>query len=126
METENNHDENIIKLSQNLQEHFGFKTAQWAKILKVERKTIYNWKTNSNTKVRQETAIRISELSEFAKFFKREHSLLFAKFIFGAKADKKLSSILHQNTLKVDELTDAYYNIYTQIDGAVKRKKILG
>jgi len=124
-ETEVGTDENIIRLSQSLQNHFGFKTAQWAKILKVERKTIYNWKSNTETRVKSDASKRILVLSEFAKAFKGEHALLFAKFVFGSKSNEELTNALHSDSLDLSVLTDAYYKIYTEIDGAVKRKKLL-
>lgn len=126
VETEGVSDENIIKVSQALQEYFGFKTAQWAKILKVERKTIYNWKNKTGTRVKYDAAKRIMILSDFAKSFKRDHSLIFSKYIFGSGANVELAKAFTNEFLDISEITDAYYNIYTKIDGAVKRRKLLG
>ncbi|MRS19835.1 hypothetical protein GJV08_11775 [Enterobacteriaceae bacterium RIT692] len=125
VETEASTNDNVIKLSQSLQKHFGFNTAQWSKILKVERKTIYNWKNNSDTKVRADTAKRILTLSDFAKTFKIDHAMFFSKFIYGGKSNNALSLALHREALELDEIMDAYYEIYTEIDGAVKRKKLM-
>lgn len=126
IETEESNDVNIIAMSQKLQKHFGFKTAQWAKILKVERKTIYNWKNNTDTKVKADAARRVMTLSDFAKIFKSDHSLFFSKFVFGGKANEELVAALHRDVLDLEEMTDAYFKIYTEIDGSVKRKRLLG
>lgn len=126
VDTEENSDGNIIATSQKLQEYFGFKTAQWAKILKVERKTIYNWKNNTDTRVKADAARRVMALSDFAKVFKADHALFFSKFVFGSKANEELASVLHKDSLDLKEISNAYFKIYTEIDGYIKRKRLLG
>ncbi|WP_139300312.1 hypothetical protein [Nissabacter archeti] len=123
---EHDSDNNVIQQSQKLQAYFGFKTAQWAKILKVERKTIYNWRNHTDTRVKNSSAQRIIVLTDFAKSFKAEHFKFFSKFTFGRNADKNLIDALSREPLDINSLLDAYYSIYSRLDGMVKRNNLLG
>lgn len=103
-----------------------FKYGQWAKILKVERKTIYNWRKSPETKLKASAAERIRVLQIFAKEFNPKHSDFFSKFIFGRMADVNLMKAFFSEPLVLDELLTQYDNIYAKLDGMVKRKILLG
>lgn len=119
-------DDNYVYEADCLQELFGLNTAQWAKILKVERKTIYNWRKSPETKLKASAAERIRVLQIFAKEFNPKHSDFFSKFIFGRMADVNLMKAFFSEPLVLDELLTQYDNIYAKLDGMVKRKILLG
>lgn len=119
-------DDNYVYEADCLQELFGLNTAQWAKILKVERKTIYNWRKSPETKLKASAAERIRVLQAFAKEFNPKHSDFFSKFIFGRMADVNLMKAFFSEPLVLDELLTQYDNIYAKLDGMVKRKILLG
>lgn len=123
LDTEN---DNIANVSDHLQNMFGLNTAQWAKILKVERKTIYNWRKAPETKFKTSAAERIAVLQKFAEEFNPEHVDFFKKFLFGSKADAGLTTAFLKEPLDLVELLDKYDEIYTKLDGLVKRKALLG
>ncbi|MEY8156477.1 MULTISPECIES: hypothetical protein [Klebsiella] len=121
-----NKNSNLANVSDCLQSFFGFNTAQWAKILKVERKTIYNWRKAPETKHKTSAAERVSVLQKFAEEFNPDHTVFFKKFLFGSKADAGLMAAFMKDPLELSELLDRYDDIYTKLDGLVKRKALLG
>ncbi|EOI3412784.1 hypothetical protein ACN6UZ_002485 [Cronobacter dublinensis] len=118
--------ESLVSEIEYLQKFLGFKTMQWAKILKVERKTIYNWRSDPATKIQNKTKDRVSVLNEFAKEFNPNHAAYFNKFLFGKNANKDLLSAFLKEPLDIKELLEQYDEIYTAIDGFYKRNKMLG
>lgn len=118
--------DSIANASDALQELFGLNTAQWAKILKVERKTVYNWRKSPETKIKASAAERINVLQKFAEEFNPAHKDFFSKFLFGKKAEKKLLDVFLKEPLSLEEMLNQYDSIYTKLDGLVKRKALFG
>lgn len=118
--------DSLVHVSNSLQHFFGFNTAQWAKLLKVERKTIYNWKDAPETKIKTSAADRIAVLERFSNEFDPRHADFFSKFLFGRHAEKSLLEAFLREPLKLDELLAQYDEIYVKLDGLVKRKALLG
>ncbi|WPO96939.1 hypothetical protein [Pseudescherichia sp.] len=118
--------DNLAQESDCLQKLFGLNTSQWAKILKVERKTIYNWRKAPETKVKANAADRILVLQQFAKEFNPLHGDFLSKFMFGRKSDVGLLTAFLKEPLDLNEMLAQYDNIYTKLDGLVKRKALLG
>ncbi|EMC7876164.1 hypothetical protein VB296_08215 [Enterobacter cloacae] len=119
-------EDNLVHYSDELQELFGFNTSQWAKLLKVERKTLYNWRNAPDTKIKSGALERLVVLKKFAEEFNPKHSLFFSKFLFGRNADAGLLHAFLKEPLILDELISHYDEIYMKLDGLVKRKALLG
>lgn len=122
---EDSEDDEDLNESDRLQNLFGFNTAQWAKILKVERKTIYNWRGSPDTKIKASAAQKLSVLSKFAEEFNPQHANFLGKFLFGRKADADFLSAFLKEPLDFNELLNQYDNIYTKLDGMAKRSYML-
>lgn len=122
----NDEEEENLNESDRLQSFFGFNTAQWAKILKVGRKTIYNWRDAPNTKIKASAAEKLSVLSKFAEEFNPNHADFLSKFLFGRKAEAAFLAAFLREPLDLNELINQYDNIYTKLDGMGKRKSFLG
>ncbi|HCM64393.1 MAG TPA: hypothetical protein DIT05_17885 [Morganella sp. (in: Bacteria)] len=118
-------DSNPIELSNDLRELFGFKISHWANILKVERKTLYNWKSNSDINIKSDALSRLSVLNEFSSKFRAEHKKFFAKMIFGRYSNKELLVAFTREKLDLQEILDAYDNVYDDLDGFITRADIL-
>ncbi len=118
-----NKDEMQLERCFELQKKLGFNTAQWASVLGVERKTLYNWKKQPQTQVQERTVDRIKLWAEFADYIEAEHRPYLAKYAFGRNGDKNMASLLLDDTKSLTELNEAYDNAYTRIDGFMNRKK---
>lgn len=118
-----NKPESSAQQSVRLQHDFGFKTAQWAAVLKVERKTLYNWKNNPSTTIQQRTLDRLDTLNSFRLEVDDQHARYISKLSFGRYADEQLREALVSNTLSFERLSDEYYRLYSKIDGKYKRDK---
>ncbi|WP_130100490.1 hypothetical protein [Siccibacter turicensis] len=125
-DVEENEKENLVLEAEDLQHLFGFKTMQWAKVLKVERKTIYNWRNDPSTKLQTKAKERIAVLKAFSKEFNPLHGEYFSKFIFGKHADKNLLSAFMREPLDLEEILERYDDVYLRLDGFYKRNKMLG
>lgn len=104
-----------------LQSFFGLNTAQLAKILMVERKTIYNWRKSPQTKLKASAVERMAILKKFSYEVDSSHSKFLSKFIFGKNADRDLLNAFFQEPLNLDDLVNAYDKVYTKIEGFAKR-----
>ncbi|MEY0961589.1 hypothetical protein AB7188_22210 [Providencia rettgeri] len=116
---------NLSFISDDLREKFGLKVSHWAKILRVERKTLYNWDKNPSVNIQGETALRILTLNEFARSFRVEHRDFFAKMLFGRLANKGLLAAFTAPKLDLEKLLEAYDSVYAQLDGFVVRSDLL-
>lgn len=115
--------ESPVVLSKEIQAKFGFKTAQWAAVLNVERKTLYNWQKNPETSVQKRVAERINVFADFAQEIAAEHLRYIPKLAFGRYLDKQFSEHLQASPLELDDLVDDYYRLYSELDGFFKRDK---
>lgn len=106
-----------------LKETFGFNTAQWAAVLNVERKTIYDWESKPNTKIQQRVLDRINTVDKLKDTVDQEHLKYIPKFAFGKNADIGFANALTGKTMNYDDLIDNYYRLYSVIDGRFKRDK---
>ena len=110
-------------LSSKLQKDFGFKTAQWAAVLNVERKTLYNWIKRPETSVQKRVITRLNALNQFLQEIDPEHTQYVPKFAFGRYPDHRLAEALKQRPLDLDNLIENYERLYADFDGRYKRDK---
>ncbi len=115
---------NIVEKSKNLQKIFNFNVSQWASLLKVERKTIYNWESKKDTRVKNATLSRIEVLDKFAQEINPEHAAYLKKFVFGRVASQSFKNALYEEPLDFNKIADAYYDIYAQLEGYSVRAKL--
>ncbi|MGR5048161.1 hypothetical protein ACPV3P_05390 [Photobacterium damselae] len=106
-----------------LQNTFGFKTAQWAAILQLERKTLYNWKKHPETVVQKRTQERIETLASFAEEIDEGHQRFISKISFGRYSEPSLREALVSQNLNLNNLIEAYDYLYAKLDGHYKRGK---
>lgn len=118
--------ESIFDISDDIRIKLGLKTAQWANLLRVERKTIYNWKKNPNVRVRSETYDRIQILDAFAGEFRFEHKKYFSKMLFGRNFERDLLAEFIKPKLELAKLLAAYDKVYAQLDGYATRADLFG
>ena len=120
-----NKSENTVSpsLSNFLQNSFGFKTSQWAAILKVERKTLYNWEKNPETKIQTKVVERLLALKEFHDSIDSEHAMFISKMTFGRHSDSAFLSAFNDKDMTFQSLNEVYDDHYIEIDGLYKRLK---
>jgi len=110
-------------LSKFLKEQFGFKTAQWAAVLQVERKTLYNWEKSPETKLQQKVVERLLLLQQFYKNIEQEHAMFISKLTFGKHSDAAFLNAFNNASLSLESLMQLYEERYIEIDGLFKRLK---
>jgi len=113
----------LITESQKLQKEFGFKTAQWAAVLQVERKTLYNWAKNPETKVHDKVASRITIFNKLFEEMDTGHAHYLASFAFGRYKDAEIGNLLIDENLSFNEIVEHYERLYSEFDGKHKRNK---
>lgn len=109
--------------SKKLQKEFGFKTAQWASVLKVERKTLYNWIKNPDTKIQGKVVHRLSVFENLSKEMDKGHANYLASFAFGRHRNTEVTTALTENNLSLGKILAVYENLYSEFDGKHKRNK---
>lgn len=115
---------NIVEKSKSLKKIFNFNVSQWASLLKVERKTIYNWESKKDTRVINATLSRIEVFDKFAQEINPGHAIYLKKFIFGRLANESFRNTLYEEPLDFNKIADAYYDIYAQLEGYSVRAKL--
>lgn len=110
-------------LSNFLKEQFGFKTAQWAAILQVERRTLYNWEKNPETKIQNKVVERLMLLQKFYEGIDKEHAMFLSKLTFGKHSDSSFLNAFNDANVTFASLMDLYDERYIEIDGLYKRLK---
>ncbi|MFC6122592.1 hypothetical protein ACFPZP_16180 [Citrobacter bitternis] len=115
---------NAIEKSNSLQRGFNFNVSQWASLLKVERKTIYNWNGKKETRIKNATISRINAFDAFYKEIDINHAPYLKKFIFGRMSDEGIRTVFYEEPLDFNKMVDAYYDIYAQIEGYSVRAKL--
>jgi hypothetical protein len=113
----------LTSTSQKLQKEFGFKTAQWAATLQVERKTLYNWIKNPDTKVQDKVAKRLSIFSDLFEEMDTGHAHYLASFAFGRYKDAEITAALTEDVLSLETIVSNYERLYSEFDGKYKRNK---
>ncbi|MBS0880171.1 hypothetical protein JK231_06075 [Pantoea sp. JGM49] len=111
------------QLSNFLKEQFGFKTAQWAAILQVERKTLYNWEKNPETKIQNKVVERLMLLQKFYEGMDKEHAMFLSKLTFGKHSDSAFLNAFNDANVSFESLMGLYDEHYIEIDGLYKRLK---
>lgn len=111
----------IIELSKMIQKDLGFKTANWAAILKVERKTLYNWEKNPETKVQNKIAQRLNTIVSLHNEMDEGHRPFFAKYVFSNHYENGFLAELTKEKLDYERLVSLYDKNYSEIDGLYKR-----
>lgn len=115
---------NAIEKSNSLQKGFNFNVSQWASLLKVERKTIYNWNGKKETRIKNATVSRINAFDAFYNEIDVKHAPYLKKFIFGRMSDESIRTVFYEEPLDFNKMVDAYYDIYAQIEGYSVRAKL--
>lgn len=115
---------NAIEKSNSLQKGFNFNVSQWASLLKVERKTIYNWNGKKETRIKNATVSRINAFDAFYNEIDMKHAPYLKKFIFGRMSDEGIRTVFYEEPLDFNKMVDAYYDIYAQIEGYSVRAKL--
>lgn len=115
---------NAIEKSNSLQKGFNFNVSQWASLLKVERKTIYNWNGKKETRIKNATVSRINAFDAFYNEIDMKHAPYLKKFIFGRMSDESIRTVFYEEPLDFNKMVDAYYDIYAQIEGYSVRAKL--
>jgi len=110
-------------LSKFLKEQFGFKTAQWAAVLQIERKTLYNWEKNPETKIQNKVVERLMSLQQFYKGIEQEHAMFISKLTFGKHSDAAFLNAFTDTNMSLESLMQLYDDRYIEIDGLYKRLK---
>lgn len=113
-----------IEKSNALQKGFNFNITQWASLLKVERKTIYNWNGKKETRIKNATVLRINAFDAFYKEIEKSHAPYLKKFIFGRMGGEEIRTVFYEEPLDFNKMVDAYYDIYAQIEGYSVRAKL--
>jgi len=113
-----------IEKSNALQKGFNFNVSQWASLLKVERKTIYNWNGKKETRIKNATISRINAFEAFYKEMDISHAPYLKKFIFGKMGNEGIRTAFYEEPLNFNKMVDAYYDIYAQIEGYSVRARL--
>lgn len=113
-----------VEKSNILQKVFNFNVTQWASLLKVERKTIYNWNDKKETRIKNATVSRINAFDSFYKEIEKSHAPYLKKFIFGRMGGEGIRTAFYEEPLDFNKMVDAYYDIYVQIEGYSVRAKL--
>lgn len=111
------------ELSRKLEKEFSFKRSQWSSVIKVERKTLYNWDKNPDTRIQAKTTARLRELEAFAQEMDKGHSQFLSKLSFGKYAIPELNKLLISSDLNLQNLIEIYEKNYTIFDGLLKRRE---
>lgn len=118
-------DNHIIKKSFSLKDSFGFsKIAQWASVLNVERKTIYDWQKNPKKNVHERIAKRIEALDVLHADMLESHRKYLALFSFGKYSDPILKNALIEEPMDKEKLLESYDRLFVKFDGLAVRKSL--
>jgi hypothetical protein len=108
-------------LSGTLEKSFSFKKAQWASIISVERKTLYNWLSKPKTRVHRDTMGKLNTLNQLLSNMDADHAQFLAKLSFGRISIQELRLALTSKDASTQNLIDVYEKHYTVFDGLLKR-----
>ncbi|MHA6962603.1 hypothetical protein [Zobellella denitrificans] len=115
------------KLSQQLQKDFGFKkVAPWARVMKVERKTIYDWRKRPETEVQPRIAVRLEVLKTLHEGMEPEHRRFVSDMTFGRWSDADFSKALLAVELDPKALAEHYDRLFLDFVGLDKRDNLTG
>ncbi|EPQ5995042.1 TPA: hypothetical protein QHK14_003563 [Klebsiella pneumoniae] len=112
----------ILILSSKLQHEFGFKKAQWASILNVERKTLYNWEEKPDSTPHAKVMINLEVLKHFSEEIDKGHAPFISKMTFGKGRKDEFTQAFTRQPLSIESMVSAYEKYYTEIDGFYKRQ----
>jgi hypothetical protein len=110
-------------LSSTLEKSFSFKKAQWASIISVERKTLYNWLSKPKTNVHLDTMRKLNTLNQLLSNMDAGHAQFLAKLSFGRISIQELRLALASKDASAQDLIDVYEKHYTTFDGLLKRSR---
>lgn len=117
-----NNKSQIHSLSSDLQKKFGFKKAQWANVLSVERKTLYNWENNPESTPHAKVWDNLKTLSKFADEIDNGHAPYISKMTFGKGRKEEFTQAFTTQPLSFESMISVYEKFYTEIDGFYKRQ----
>lgn len=118
-ESKNKH----IQKSDLLRSAFGFKKiAPWARVLQVERKTIYDWMKRPGTVIHPRIIARIDALNELYRVMEPSHRKYVYTMAFGKWSDEDFTSLLLKSELDDKELVNSYDRLFMKFVGLEKRE----
>ncbi|MBM6478474.1 hypothetical protein ACUIG5_18785 [Raoultella ornithinolytica] len=112
----------ILVLSAKLQREFGFKKAQWASVLNVERKTLYNWEGKPDSTPHAKVMTNLEVLKKFSEEIDDGHAPFISKMTFGKGRKDDFTQAFTTQPLSIELMISAYEKYYTEIDGFYKRQ----
>ncbi|HCG7082749.1 TPA: hypothetical protein NJ353_003202 [Vibrio parahaemolyticus] len=101
-----------------------FNKSQLASILRVERKSLYDWKKNPDVNVREATRHRVENLEQFISTMDVGHSQYIAKLAFGSNGHKDLADALLAENMDLSYLEQLYDKYWIEFDGFYTRAQI--
>ena len=107
-----------------LMKNFGLNKSQLSAVLNVQRKSVYDWKSNPEVEVRAATRTRVQILERFAASMDNGHAMFLGKLAFGSLGHNDLAIAMTQETLNLAQLQTLYDNYWLEFDGMYKRAKL--
>lgn len=107
-----------------LMKNFGLNKSQLSAVLNVQRKSVYDWKSNPEVEVRAATRTRVRILETFAASMDNGHATFLGKLAFGSLGHNDLAIAMTQETLNLAQLQTLYDNYWLEFDGMYKRAKL--
>jgi hypothetical protein len=104
-----------------LKKELSLSVASLSALLNVERKTIYNWKKNPNSKLNNKNIGRTKALLSFFNGLDYGHKGLIGKFLFKKNAIREFSDAVTRRDIDLEEVASLYGKYWIQIEGAYKR-----
>lgn len=113
------------ELSGKLQQELGFrKVAPWARVLHVERKTIYDWRKRPETDVQPRIAARLDALKCFCDEIEPEHRRYVSTMAFSRWSDQDFAEALLSEDLNNAALVNHYDRLFIDFVGLDKRSRL--
>lgn len=107
-----------------LMKNFGLNKSQLSAVLNVQRKSVYDWKSNPEVEVRTATVKRVQILETFAASMDNGHAMFLGKLAFGSLGHNDLAIAMTQEALNLTQLQTLYDNYWLEFDGMYKRAKL--
>lgn len=113
------------ELSDMLQSGFGFsKVSPWARVLKVERKTIYDWRKRPDTDVQPRIADRLNTLKALYDEMEPSHRKFVYAMAFGRRMDQGFADELLSAEMSKEKLSEIYDDLFLDFVGLDKRDEL--
>jgi|TARA_R110000868_G_scaffold373866_2_gene638197 hypothetical protein len=122
----NNSDEDnrLVNEIFTLKKELSLSVASLSALLNVERKTIYNWNKNPDSKLNNKNIGRIRALISFFNSMDYGHKAVIGRFLFKKNAIREFSDAVTRREIDLDEMATLYDKYWIQIEGAYKRSLV--